>query len=201
MPEHLAAYGETWVRHHPDWEHVLWTADAIPPLRNQRVYDAAERIAPHNVGQLRSDVARYEILFEHGGVYIDADMECLRPIDDLIADVSCFAGWEVQGTWVNNAVLGAEPGHPFIADLIEHLEHSVVANPGKRPAVTTGPQYLTPIYRRHAHEVTVFPKETFYSYLWSDLGTARDGYVHPDAVAVHHWENRRKMRRRMAARG
>lgn len=191
MPAHLAAYGESWVEHHPGWEHVLWTEENLPPLRNQRVYDAAERIAPRNVGQLRADVARYEILLAHGGVYVDADMECLRPIDDLIEGSSCFAGWEVQGTWVNNAILGAEPGHAFIGDLVEHLEHNVVAHQGKRPNVMTGPQYLTPIYRRHADEVTVFPVDTFYSYLWSDLGTEREGYVAPGAHAVHHWGNRR----------
>lgn len=190
MPEQLVAYGETWTRHHPDWEFRLWTESSLPPLRNQRVFDAAERIAPRNVGQLRADVARYEILHTFGGVYIDCDLECLRPIDELVDGVECFAGWEVQGVWVNNAILGAAAEHPFLDELIAGLEHNVVAHAGKRPNILTGPQYLTPIYWRHADWVTVYPKTHFYPYLYSELDRAED--VFPDSWAVHHWANRRR---------
>jgi mannosyltransferase OCH1-like enzyme len=190
MPAHLAAYGETWAQHHPGWEHRLWTEANMPRLRNQRLYDAAERIAPRNVGQLRADVARYEILLEHGGVYVDCDMECLRPLDPLLTPgMSCFAGWETPGRWVNNAVLGASPAHPFLGELVERLARNVVAHCDARPNVMSGPQYLTPIYRRHADTVTVFPKEHFYPYLWSELERIDETF--PDSYAVHHWHNRR----------
>lgn len=189
MPDHLAAYGDTWQRHHPGWEHRLWTEANMPPLANQRIYDDAERIAPRNVGQLRSDVARYEVLLEHGGVYVDCDMECLRPIDPLVAGVDCFAGWEDEARWVNNAVLGATPGHPFVAALVDGLAANVRRRRGARPNVLTGPQYLTPLYRRHHEAVTVYPKATFYPYSWRELD--RGGEPFPDSFAVHHWHNRR----------
>lgn len=188
MPGHLVAYGETWRSQHPGWDHILWTDDMLPPLRNQRVFDAAERLAPRNIGQLRADVVRYELLEQFGGVWIDCDMECRRPIDPL-ADVECFAGWESQGVWVNNAILGAEAGHPFIRALVAGVERSVVVNRGKRPNVMTGPQYLTPIYRLHADEVVIYPKDYFYPYLWSELDRGDEAF--PDAWAVHHWGNRR----------
>ena len=193
MPEHLTAYGETWEAHHPGWESILWTEDNLPRLRNQRVFDAANRIAPRSVGQLRADVARYEILLEHGGVYVDTDMECLRPIDTLLEGVECFAGWEAQGIWVNNAVLGAAPGHPFMAALVDGLEHNVVAHRGSRPNVLSGPQYLTPVYRQHADEVVVYPKDYFYPYLWSELDRQHEEF--PNSWAVHHWGNRRNRNR------
>lgn len=192
MPDHLAAYGDTWAQHHPGWEQVLWTEENMPALFNQRIFDAAEQVAPGHEGQLRSDVARYELLAEHGGVYIDCDLECLRPIDPLLEDVECFAGWELPGRWVNNAILGATPSHPFLADLIAGLPKNVRRQRGNRPNKLTGPQYLTPVYRRHAKTVTVYPQEFFYGFLWSDIGTERDGYRHPDAYALHWWENKRR---------
>lgn len=193
MPEHLAAYGETWRAQHPDWEHVLWTEANLPPLKNQQLFDDAERIAPRNVGQLRADVARYELLLEHGGVYVDCDLECLRPIDELLAvGVSCFAGWESPGRWVNNAILGAEPGHPFLAAIVEGLDENVAEHLGARPNVLTGPQYVTPVYRRYADAVTVYPQAHFYPYLWSEL--ERSAETFPDSYAVHHWHNRRTNR-------
>lgn len=194
MPDHLAAYGDTWRAHHPGWEHRLWTEANMPELRNQRLYDQADRITPGHEGQLRADIARYEILERFGGVYVDCDMECLRPLDRLLDGVDCFAGWEKQNRWVNNAILGAVPGHPFIAALVAGVERNVRRRWGARPNILTGPQYLTPVYRRHAAEVTVFPQGRFYPYSFLELD--RQGETFPDAYTVHHWENRR---RRMAA--
>jgi mannosyltransferase OCH1-like enzyme len=190
MPDHLAAYGRTWEQHHPGWEHRLWTEANIPVLANQRVFDDAIRIAPDNVGQLRADIARYEILLADGGVYVDCDMECLRPLDDLLDGVECFAGWELEHRWVNNAILGAVPGHPFIADLVDGLAANVRRRRGARPNILTGPQYLTPIRHRHAGAVTVFPQVTFYPYGFRELD--RQGEEFPDSWAVHHWANRRR---------
>lgn len=189
MPDHLAVYGETWKHHHPGWEHVLWTEQNMPALFNQRIFDAAEQIAPGHEGQLRSDVARYELLHTYGGVYIDCDLECLRPIDPL-CDVDCFAGWELPGRWVNNAILGATPGHSFLAALVGGLARNVRRQRGNRPNKMTGPQYFTPLYRRNARTVTVYPQTHFYPYLWNEL--ERQGETFPESYAVHHWNHKRQ---------
>lgn len=195
MPTHLEAYGHTWEAHHPGWEHRLWHEGNMPPLRHQALYDAAELHAPGHEGQFRADIARYELLLEHGGVYTDADMECQHPIDQLVGpEVSAFAGWEVTHRWVNNAILGAAPGHPFLAALVKGLPANVARHAGARPNVLSGPQYLTPLYRCHAHHVTIYPKGYFYPYLWSEL--ERGSEPHPGAYAVHHWHNRRRTRAR-----
>lgn len=184
MPDPLTAYMRTWRDLHPDWEHVLWSS--FDDLTNQDAYDRAEEITPH-VGQLRSDLARYEILHRHGGVYVDCDMEALRPIDDLLS-AGCFAGWETDGVWVNNAVLGCVPGHPLMADLIAAAPASIEANAGARPNRMTGPHLLTPHARRHG--ITVHPSAAFYPYHWSNL----DQRDYGDAYAVHHWANQRRKR-------
>lgn len=189
MPDHLAGYVSTWREHHPGWEHRLWTDESMPALRNQDLYDRTEQIAPRNVGQFRADIARYELLHAHGGVYVDVDMECLRPIDPLLDRVTAFACWEREGRWVNNAILGATPGHPFLEALIAGLPANVAAHPGGRPNVLTGPQYLTPVWRRHRRTVVVFPKRFFYPYLFNELH--RQGEDFPDSYGVHHWHNRR----------
>ena len=67
---------ETWPRNHPDWSYHVWTEETIDyPLRNQAQYDAMKDFGG------KADVLRYEILSRHGGVYVDADMVCLRPLD------------------------------------------------------------------------------------------------------------------------
>lgn len=201
VPSRFDAYRESWVHHHPDWTVRLWTDDTIPPLENQRLYDrAADYVPAVNVGQFRADVARYELLWRFGGVYVDVDFEALGPIDPLLGpDVACFAAWEVPEQWIANGIMGARASHPFIGRLIDGLPASVERTRGQTPNRSSGPQYFTRVYRQDPGGVTVFNQRLFYPYLYSDLGTAKAEPPWPDtAVAVHHWANQRRIRARAA---
>jgi mannosyltransferase OCH1-like enzyme len=193
MPEHLQAYRQSVIDMHPGWEHRLWGDDDFGWLRNQDLFDRASEIAPGHEGQLRSDIARYEILAQHGGVYVDCDMEALAPLDGLLSH-RAFAGWELDGVWVNNAVLGVEPGHPLIAELVRRIPASVQRAEGRgwRPNRITGPHLITPVVRAHRHTVEILPAATFYPYAYDQL--ERGGEAFPDSLMVHHWDNARKRR-------
>jgi len=205
MPEEFIRFGDGWRRLHPGWGHVLWTdheqpnmpgvvVEPIPLLKNQALYDAAEAHAPKNIGQFKADVLRYELLLYRGGVYVDADFECRKALDSLLVGVDCFAAWETDRHWVNNAIMGAVPGEPFFQMLVEGLPANVATMRGRSPNVMTGPQFVTQTYRRtlEFHRPTVFSKKFFYPYLWNELHRDREAF--PDAYAVHHWNNRRSRR-------
>jgi mannosyltransferase OCH1-like enzyme len=184
MPERLVPYVESWERLHPTWEHRMWTE--FDWLENQEIFDRAEVITPH-VGQLRSDLARYEILYRHGGVYVDCDLEALRPIDELCG-VDGFAGWEVDGVWVNNAIVGVVPGHPLMRALIDEAPASIRRHRRERPNKMTGPGLVTPLAKRYG--ITLHPSATFYPYSHGELD--RIGGDYGDAFTAHHWDNMRK---------
>jgi len=192
MPQVFADFAEGWKRLHPAWEYRLWGDGDLPPLQNQYLYDRAKEIAPRFVGQMRSDVLRYELLYQFGGVWIDTDFECLKPIDELLDGVGCFAAWVQTDLWINNAIMGASPGHPFIGRLIDGLPANVVAKRGLMPNKLTGPQYMTGVWREHPEGVTLFPKAMFYPYLWSELWRGRERFE--GCYGVHHWGNRRRGR-------
>lgn len=187
MPDHLQQYRRTWQTLHPDWGHWLWGEADLRWLRNQALYDRAEKLAPGSEGQLRSDLARYEILHRHGGLYVDCDMEALRPFDPLM-EAECFAGYE-DDRWVNNAVLGAVPGHPLLAKLVVEAPRSIARNAGRRPNRMTGPHLLTRLCAGRK-DVTLHPREAFYPYSYKELD--RQGEEFPDSWAAHHWDNQRK---------
>lgn len=187
MPDRYADWISAWRTMHHGWDVRVWGDDDLDWLHNHQIYDRAHLLAPGSEGQLRSDVARYEILHRHGGVYLDCDFEPRRPLDDLLG-TECFAAWETDDVWVNNAVLGAVPGHELMHDLIARLPHSVRRNRGRRPNHMTGPRFLTPLAKRHG--ITVHPSTLFYPYRWDELDRARDEF--PEAYAVHHWGNARK---------
>jgi inositol phosphorylceramide mannosyltransferase catalytic subunit len=195
-----AGFADTWRQ--PGWELRQWTDDDVGelfPLVNQDIYDRAEEIAPNHVGQLRSDVLRYEILHRFGGVYVDTDFQCLRPIDPLLDGVPCFAAWEVPDEWIANGLMGAPAGHTFLQVLIEQLPASVEQHLGFKPNKLTGPQFFTRMWREHGRGVTVLDRALVYPFGWQEVsdyipGTFDAAEKWPNAFAVHWWANKRRER-------
>lgn len=174
-----------------------WDEDRVEelrPLHNDSVFRRADKLCPEHAGQLRADVLRYEILERFGGVWVDADFECLRDPSPLLEDVRCFAAWEVQDRWANNAIMGAVSTHPFLEQLIRGLTPSVNRNRGARPNKVSGPQYLTRQLKRHGRGVTVFDQELFYPYGYKEVHDHGPGDTFQGAYAAHHWANQRRER-------
>src|ERR671939_669644 len=73
-----------WLELHPRWKHVLWTEENRPTLINEEQFQRADSYAQ------QSDILRYEIVYRHGGVYVDTDFECLRNIEPLMEGADAF---------------------------------------------------------------------------------------------------------------
>ena len=104
LPEDHKRWIESWKHHHPAWEHRLWTEGNLPaaPVRPE----VLERLrAPVE----RADILRLEILYRHGGVYVDTDLECLRPIDEVIAGEE-FVAVCLKPGGVTNTLVAPAPG-------------------------------------------------------------------------------------------
>lgn len=68
----------------------------------------------------RSDIIRYLILYKLGGIYLDLDIKCLKPLDFfLTVDWISPPGLPVG---LNNAFMAVAPGHPFLKHTIENIE-------------------------------------------------------------------------------
>ena len=188
MPDHLARNLDAWRDMHPGWDLTLWTPDAVPELRHQRYYDHPERYSPKsNVWQYRTNILRYELLHDLGGWWIDCDLEPRRPIDELRRH-RLVAAWELQCRHINNALIGAEPGHPALKTIIDGIPASIKRQPRRRSTWQTGGHYITPILRDRV-DVTILDQRLVYPYAWNELHRAGEPF--PDAYAVHHWHNAR----------
>lgn len=107
IPASCLVFRDHMLNLHPDWEYKLWTRENIPELVNQEVFDALQS---HVVFQ--SDIARYEIMAHHGGVYIDWDMCLSKPIDELIEGTDHFF-IEENGLNITNSIYGVCQNHWF----------------------------------------------------------------------------------------
>lgn len=81
---------ESWKKFCPDWEVKCWDESNLDLNINnycREAYDAKKYA-------FASDVLRFDILKKHGGVYLDVDVELLKPLDDLL-NQKAFAGFEM----------------------------------------------------------------------------------------------------------
>lgn len=92
LPDSALKCIDSWKRFLPDYEIKQWNEDnfdvrAIPYTSD--AYDA-DKYA------FVSDFARFQILYDHGGLYFDTDVEIIKPLNDIIA-AGPFFGAEVNG--------------------------------------------------------------------------------------------------------
>jgi mannosyltransferase OCH1-like enzyme len=116
---------ESWKRFCPGYEIKKWDETNFDIECNEFVSGAYRQ----GKWAFVSDFARFKILYEEGGVYLDTDVELVKNLDDLI-DEGAYLGYEVdpdEATGVNGALasgLGmAFPAHdPFVAKVLESYE-------------------------------------------------------------------------------
>jgi mannosyltransferase OCH1-like enzyme len=180
MPEEFIHYGETWKAHNPGWTLKLWTEENL----TTRYPDLVKRCWKY---RHESNIYRYELLLREGGIYIDTDFECLRPIGPLIEGMDAFSAYQLDEPSLEGAIapglFGTVPGAPFMNDLVEHIPDAF----SETHWLNCGPPYFTSIVRRHP-EVHIFPRLHFYPYLWDELERKAEVFDH--AYAVHHWSSK-----------
>ena len=167
LPEAHADYRQSWLDHHPGWELRLWTEADLPS--DLRRPEAAERL---RTPAERSSILRLELLWRFGGVYVDTDFECLRPIEPLIEDAVFFIGRSKPGC-VHNALFGSIAGHPILDRALDEVQPREFYG----YQAEAGPKLLAPIIDAHGDEVLFL----------------EPGVLHPktiearrEAHAVHH---------------
>jgi len=161
---------------------------------------------------LFADWFRYRLLAARGGIWVDMDVACLRPIAYPQAEV--FA-WEDE-TQVNNAILGLPPGHPLARWMADSCEHPnrIHSYDGWRLRLRKlrrrylqgdrrdrlrwgelGPKGLTAAARHLGYLDRALPREHFYpvpAQQWRTLFEAAPGGRLPwgrESRAVHLWNN------------
>lgn len=126
-----------WIANHPDWKVKFWT-DRIRPLPhpqmelcllNQFTFCKLEPFfyQSDNMAE-RSDVLRYEILFQEGGVYVDHDVKCIKSFAPFHHAYDFYCGMEVpyptslsSSLLPTNNIVGAKAGHILLKNIMDWL--------------------------------------------------------------------------------
>ncbi len=192
FPDKFKKWQETWKKHHPDWKYKLWTDEDIESFNiiNKHAFNNAR-----NYGK-KSDIWRYEILNRYGGLYVDVDFECLKPLDILHHCYDFYAGMHNTAcVELGNAIIASTPGHPIIKHCMDDIKvRCVGGNAATSTIMETGPRYLTKklleLYSPFDEGVIVLPPTYFFPLgnthrLESEI--QKRTHLRPESFAVHHW--------------
>ena len=117
LPDFYKRCIDSWYKYCPEYEIVRWdegNCDVSETCFTQQAY----RVGKYG---FVPDYFRLKIIYEHGGIYLDTDVELLRNLDDLRYN-HAFCGMEVPGRVNLGLGFGAEKGNEMIYYLLKRYK-------------------------------------------------------------------------------
>jgi hypothetical protein len=88
-PEIVQKCRESWEKQNPGWEIIPLTEDSIKNHLEDSSYLENEKYTR----QIKSNLTRLKLLKEHGGVWADATLFCMRPLDEWVHGATSKSGF------------------------------------------------------------------------------------------------------------
>lgn len=128
IPPEMRVLMGTWRKANPSYNYILWTDKELAGLDMtlRKYFEEAT-----NYGR-KSDIARFEILQKYGGLYVDTDMECVKPFEPLyeaVGDKEVFVGYEGMTVQFQHsictALMASLPNSKLLETIIKECPASI----------------------------------------------------------------------------
>lgn len=127
----------SWRKFCPDYEIVRWDETNFDVHANCYCREAFEA----GKWAFASDYARLWVLVNEGGIYMDTDVEVLRPLDRFLGE-EAFSGFEAPDR-IPTGIMAAEAHQPFFERLLADYDCRSFLRPNGTPDLTTNVTYIT----------------------------------------------------------
>lgn len=163
VPEEWRSSQDAIHRLMPSWRYVLMTDDDNREFVKEYFPDFYPFFQTFRYPIQRADAIRACWLYVNGGLYIDLDLEILKPLDDLFTmDANLFfvsAG--TLSSYVTNSFMASKPKEPFWLQYLDNMK-----KPPPEWAISkhlevmsvTGPMSLTYVLRNTDRPYLMLPK-------------------------------------------
>ena len=108
---------DSWKKYCPNYGIKEWNEDNFDINQCQFVKEAYAT----KKWAFVSDYARLYILKEHGGIYMDTDVEVIKPLDRFLVHPA-FSGFE-NDILIPTGIIGAETNNPWISYLLTYYDN------------------------------------------------------------------------------
>ena len=190
IPEEYRRYIDSWKKYLPDFK-IVCHDESNFPLDCDYVRQA------HMSGKWAfvSDYARIKIIYEQGGIYLDTDVELVRPLLPIVERGGFMAiEKKLDDVGVNLGLgFGAEAKNPVLYECLCQYTNSQFVDSHGRCDLTTVVTRVTDVLKRHGFvcadrfqrvaDITIYPSE-FFDPIDCVTGKKRIG---ADTHAIHHY--------------
>lgn len=176
----------TWKDNHPDWEYTIFTqADLMK--RSFKNRHLIEEYYSRGLFSGVSDLIRYELLYEKGGFFPEADFYCLENTDELFTSpadhcYTCYEQERIRPGFVQ-PILACNPGNEFVGILIDTLHQLKPHELSPYPWVSTGNEWLSRIIPAYNPKITIWPSHYFVP---THYDQSMPAYTGSDKVYAQH---------------
>ena len=119
LPDNAKKCIESWKKYCPDYEIIEWNEDNYDLNKNEYT----KYTYKNKKYAFLTDYVRLDIIYNEGGIYLDTDVELLKPLDDLL-DSNGYIGMEQVGTVNTGQGFGAIKHHSFVKKNKEFYENN-----------------------------------------------------------------------------
>lgn len=184
---------ESWKKYLPEYEIIEWNEDNFDldkfPYARQ-AYDA-KKFA------FVTDVVRLYAMYNHGGVYMDTDVEVLKPLDSIL-EYEAVSGFETTNL-IPTGLMASEKNSKIIGELLRDYDNRKFRNNDGTYNLVTNVIYITDTLKKYGLILNnKFQTVAGFTFLPSDYlcpKSVRDGKIHltNHTLAIHHfagsWHN------------
>lgn len=189
IPEKYQKCVDSWKKYCPDYEIRIWSLNDYNPHGN-RYFEEAISVKKW---AFASDFSRIDIICQNGGVYMDLDVEVVKPLDDLLHN-DAYLGFEDFIQIDCGSGFGATKGNKIFEEIRDEYKDRVFILPDGSFDQTTCPKIYTPVLERHGlkrngsfqevEDITVYPFE----YLSAKSFLTGIIYQTENTYTIHHHE-------------
>jgi len=211
IPKTYPNHCQSWKDKNKNFKYIFWDEEKIMKLLESYPHLKNKFNEFANMIQ-KIDMAKYIILHKYGGLYVDVDSECLKPIENLLKDkqvvlvqinVNPFekliAYGKIKGFALQNGVMAGVKDHPFWLHCLDTLvKEDIIKKPLETNLKyifrTTGPGLLTNSYISYPkqNELTITPHTKVDPVSWCNYevyNCANESCAkyYPEAYSLHHF--------------
>lgn len=193
---------ESWRKYCPDYKIIEWNEDNF----DMQINDYVKGANKNKRWGFVSDYARCFVVEKYGGVYLDTDVELIKPIDELLGCKAFFAA--ENDDYINTGLgFGAEPGNQVLQRIIRDYDLASYYKSSSKEDLTTCPVRNTRIIkdlypdlafdRKNTKDGIVFLPAEYFCPLNYETGKLQ---ITKNTYGIHHfsgsWQTPFEKRRR-----
>jgi mannosyltransferase OCH1-like enzyme len=212
IPKTYPNHTTSWKTINKDYKYYFWDEQKIKKLLKSYPKNIQKRFNEYPRMIQKIDMAKFIILHTYGGLYVDIDSECIKPINDLLKNKKIvliemnisgleklFSFGYLNGLALQNGVMAGQKNHYFWIHCLNSLVNEDITQRIYEPHFryilrTVGPALLTEAYKKYPNkkQITIISHNLVDPVSWCNYETLNCAnksckQYYPNAYTIHHY--------------